>query len=203
MKKGLVVSIAAVFGVMMLAPSVMAGTLVEFKGGIGVDPVSTVARNPGGSATGNAVRNDVRGVQPGALPWVIRKFKAEVKDDGDIKAKGKGMSLAGGEATGTRGVVLTVQATLFCGAAAPPPASTAHSSDPVPLELDGDFKIKDTLDPLPPDPCDNPVLLIRVVELAEPPFFPPRPGLPLASLKMTTMMMTMTRLHRFPSKRWR
>ncbi len=171
MKKGLVVSIAAVFGVMMLAPSVMAGNLVEFKGGIGVDPVSKVVGNPGGSLIGDAVRNDVRGVEPGAVPWVIRDFKAKVKDNGRIKARGEGLVLAGSNGIGTRGRIRTVQATLFCG---PPPSSfTAHNSGAVTLEPNGGFRIRATLDPLPPDPCDNPVLLIRLVELADPTFFPP------------------------------
>ena len=49
-----------------------------------------------------------------------------------------------------------VFATLFCG------SDTPHNSGLHPLTADGDFKIKDTLTPPLPDPCNNPVLLIRV-----------------------------------------
>jgi hypothetical protein len=39
---------------------------------------------------------------------------------------------------------------------------TAHSTDPaVALEPDGDFRIDDVLDPAPPVPCTDAVLLIR------------------------------------------
>ncbi len=166
MKKGLVVSvvsIAVLFGVLMVAPSVITGTLVEFEGGIGVDPVSRAGGIPQG--------NDVRGVQPGAFPWVIREFEAEVEDNGNIEVEGKGLVLAGAKGSGTRGRVRTVQATLFCG---DPASATEHSSGAIILEPNGDFKIKDTLDNLPlPDPCARPVLLIRVVELAEPEELPP------------------------------
>ncbi len=162
MKKAFTVSIAVLFIVGAFAPSAMADDeLVEFKGGIGVDPVSSITDFPFEAATDLADRNAVRGVKPGGQPWVIRKFEAEVKDDGEIEAEGKGLVLAGGEGIGTRGGVTMVFATLFCGD--PSNTPSAHSSGAVTLEPDGDFEIEDTLDNLPlPDPCDNPVLLIRV-----------------------------------------
>ena len=160
MRKALIGSIAVLFIVGFFAPSVMADILVKFRGGIGVNPVSKVAGNPGGLATDDAVRNDVREVGPGGQPWVIRKFKANVHKDGDIKAKGKGLVLAGGEGIGTRGGVTMVAATLFCDD--PANTFTSHSSGAITLEPNGDFEIEDTLDNLPlPDPCDDPVLLIR------------------------------------------
>ncbi len=160
MKKALIGSIAVLFLVGLFAPLAMADdALVKFKGGIGVDPVSRITGFPSEAATGEADRNDVRGVKPGGQPWVISKFKANVEKDGEIKVNGKGLLLAGGEGIGTTGG-LSVFATLFCDD--PSDMFTSHSSGTVTLESDGDFKIKDTLDPVPPDPCDNPVLLIRV-----------------------------------------
>ena len=159
MTRALMVSMPVFFGLLLLAPSVRAGTLVEFEGGIGVDPVS---RADVVGITTVAVRNIVREVPPGAQPWVIERFKAKVKDDGRSKAEGKGLVQAGGNSIGTPGAVGMVGATLFCG-------TSPHSSDPVPLEPDGDFKIKDTLDPLPlEDPCVTPVLLIRAGSSAGP-----------------------------------
>ncbi len=113
----------------------------------------------------------VRGVEAAGFPWVIREFEAKVKDNGNFKVEGKGLVLAGANGFGTRGRVRTVQATLFCG---DPASATEHSSGAIILEPNGDFKVKDTLDNLPlPDPCARPVLLIRVVELAEPEELPP------------------------------
>ena len=144
MRHGSIAVISVVLGILILAPSAMAGTLVEFEGGIGVIPVVA-----GGGA------NVVRGVPPAGAPWVIRKFDAKVKENGDIRAEGKGLVLAGTNNIGTRGGVGMVAATLFCG------SDVAHSSGAHPLAADGDFKIRDTLSPTPPDPCNNPVLLIR------------------------------------------
>src|SRR5881628_3737979 len=152
MKQRSIGLISVVLGTMILAPSAMAGTLVEFEGGIGVIPVQRVTGN---AATGTADRNDVRGVQPGGAPWVIRRFEAKVKENGDIRAEGRGLILAGSDAIGTAGPVTMVAATVFCG------SDTPHNSGGHPLAADGDFKIKDTLSPTPPDPCTSPVLLIR------------------------------------------
>ena len=135
----------------------MADDELEWDRGIGVDPVSRV---DGSDPTGVAVRNVVRGVPPGGQPWVIRKFKAEVEEDGEIELKGKRLLVAGGPLLGTTAGVTTVFATLFCDT---PDSVTSHRSDPFRLESDGDFKFEGALMPPPPRPedCENPVLLIR------------------------------------------
>lgn len=125
--------------------------LAKFKGGIGVHAVSNVVVNPDGTITVN--RNIVRGVNPAGQIWVIRDLDAKVKVNGDIKVKGKGLILGGGNNIGTSGSGQQVHARLFCGA-------IAHDSGLVPLALNGDFEIDDVLSPLPPNPCNNPVLLI-------------------------------------------
>src|SRR5205809_6664220 len=132
---------------MSLPPPAMAGTLVEFEGGIGVIPVQRVTGN---AATGTADRNDVRGVQPGGAPWVIRGFEAKGKEDGDIRAEGRGLVLAGTYNIGTSGGVPTVLATLIC-----QDGTTLNNHDlaSFPLAADGDFKIPAPPPPSPPDPC--------------------------------------------------
>src|SRR5206468_1750954 len=172
MKQRSIGLISVVLGMMILAPSAMAGTLVEFEGGIGVitdsastaDVTATSTTPPPATQTGGLVVTNVgRGVSPGGAPWVIRRFEAKIKENGDIRAEGRGLVLAGTNNIGTSGGVPTVFATLFCQVAAgPPPTFSSHNSPAATLEADGDFKIRGTLSPTPPDPCTNPVLLIRI-----------------------------------------
>jgi hypothetical protein len=155
MNRAMSISVPVLFGVLMLAATVRAGTLVEFDGGISVIPVSRVSTGAAGDpAAGLPVSNIVHGVSPGGQPWVISRFRARVKDDGHITAEAKDLYLAGSNSIGTSTPVPNVVAALFCGSDVP------HSSGPAPFE-DGAFKINDTLSPLPPNPCPNPVLLIR------------------------------------------
>jgi len=157
-RRWLIGSMLVLPGVLMLAPSVSAGKLAEFEGGIGVIPVVA-----GGGA------NVVRGVSPGGTPWVINKFEAKVEEDGDIRVEGKGLVLAGGNNIGSPDGVTLVAATLFCQTSPGPPATfSAHSSGAHPLAADGDFKFKDTLSPVPPSPCTNPALLIRATSSSGP-----------------------------------
>jgi hypothetical protein len=134
-------------------------TLVQFKGGIGVHPVSNVAgtANADGSFP-NVTRNVVRGVNPAGQLWVIADFRAEVKVDGSIKIDGRGLLLAGGNAIGTNANA-RVFATLIC-EATPPFVERNTDAAGVPLEPNGDFRIDDILSPAP-NGCASPVLLIR------------------------------------------
>jgi hypothetical protein len=136
-------------------------SLVKFKGGIGVIPVSAGVVPAGTQPlTADSVnRNFVRGiVPPPGQPWVIADLRAEVKTDGSIKVRGRGLLLAG-NAPGTNANA-SVFATLICGAAAP---FTLLSTDPagVKLEANGDFSIEGGLDGMPPNPCLAAILLIR------------------------------------------
>ena len=133
-------------------------SLVKFKGGIGVIPVSSAAgvQNPDGTFP-NVNRNVVRGVNPPGQIWVIADLRANVKE-GRIKVKGKGLLLGGGNNIGGSANA-NVFATLICEAVAP---FTLRNTDlaGVPLEPNGDFRIDDVLTPAPAD-CASPVLLIR------------------------------------------
>jgi hypothetical protein len=158
MKKSLRIYILVVFlGAFFASPLLADDTLVKFKGGIAVIPVSS---GVGTAATATTVnRNIVRGVQPPGQIWRIEDLKAEVKVNGNIRVDGRGLLLAGGNGIGTN-ANQSVRARLFCGAA-------AHESTLVPLAVNGDFKIDDiltpvlpTVTPVPPNPCDSPALLI-------------------------------------------
>lgn len=116
-------------------------SLARFDGGIGATPLRS-----GGTA------NQVQGVNPGGVPWVITSLKANVQVDGQIRVDGRGLLFAGGNSIGRSGGV-SVRARLFCD-------TTAYDSGAVPLDSDGDFTIDGGLTPLPPINCANPVLLI-------------------------------------------
>jgi len=136
-------------------------TLVRFKGGIGVHAVSNVAGTANADGTfPNVTRNVVRGVNPAGQIWVIADLSAEVKDNGRVKVRGRGLLLGGGNNIGTNSDA-SVIATLICEAA--PGPFTLRNTDlaGVPLEANGDFRIDDVLTPAPPVDCASPVLLIR------------------------------------------
>jgi len=150
-------------------------TLFKFDGGIGSQPLRAAS-----------VGNTVDGVNPGGIPWVIKSLKVQITTGGRIKAKGKGLLLAGGDNTGSRGGPRQVVASLFCRNAPVAPAVTGtlqtvpYNSEFVDLDADGDFKIDslitNTSAAIPPLDCgdtiDNrPVLLIRTVAGT-----PPAPG---------------------------
>lgn len=160
------------FGIVYPLSAAADDSLVKFKGGIGVHPVSNVAGDAvviGGVTTfPNVTRNVVRGINPAGQIWVIADLRADVKADGlgSIKVRGKGLLLAGGNGIGGNANA-NVFATLICQVT--PTEFTFHSTDSddntpgmqgVALEPNGDFRIDGTLSPVPVD-CASPVLLIR------------------------------------------
>lgn len=147
----------------LVAPLAVANdSLVRFKGGIGVIPVSSGVAIPPTLATAATVesvnRNIVRTVQPPGQIWVIADLRADVTMDGRIKVRGRGLLLGGGNGIGTN-ANQSVFATLICEAAAPFVLRNTTQTG-VPLEANGDFRIDDVLTPAPAD-CASPVLLIR------------------------------------------
>ena len=132
--------------------------IARFDGGIGVIPVSSGAgpMNLDGTLP-NVKLNVVRGVNPGAGPWRIADLRADVHTDGRIKVRGHGLLLASSNSIG-QNANQNVFATLICEATAP---FVEHNTTfSVPLEPNGDFRIDDTLNPVPSG-CTSPVLLIR------------------------------------------
>jgi hypothetical protein len=125
-------------------------TTLRFQGGIGV--INVIGQN----ADSSVRLNVVRGVNPGA-PWVISTLSATITSDGHISVVGRGLLLSATDGIGTNAGA-SVHATLFCG----PGTSPAAFDEPgVPLDPAGNFKINDTLTPVPELPCQSPVLLIR------------------------------------------
>jgi hypothetical protein len=139
-------------------PSARAGDeILKFDGAVGVDPVGgfTSVITPDGTTAERVTINSVLGVPPGGRPWILRKFKASIKANGNVTAKGSGLLFSGGDQIGTRGGVTKVGLTLFCG-------GVAHSTAGVALDTQGNFSLKDEqFLTTPPNPCTSPVLLVR------------------------------------------
>jgi hypothetical protein len=131
--------------------------VAAFDGAIGVIPATNGAGAVNIDGTFPNVKvNVVRGVNPGAGPWRIADLRAEVDADGQITVRGRGLLLASGNGIGTNGGQ-SVFATLICEAAAP---FQEHNTAAVPLDINGNFRIEDTLTAVPAE-CASPVLLIR------------------------------------------
>src|SRR2546426_2885046 len=107
------------FGIVTPLSAVADDSLVKFKGGIGVIPVSSAAGALNADGTSpNVNRNVVRGVNPPGQLWRIADLRADVKADGSIKVRGRGLLLAGGNGIGGN-AGQSVRATLICEATAP------------------------------------------------------------------------------------
>jgi hypothetical protein len=134
-----------IFVMVAVAQSAPAQNLVRFSGGIGVIPTGST-------------NTTVRTVLAAGQIWRIQDLAADVKEDGRIRLDGRGLLLGSGNGVGSN-ANQSVFATLFCAN----DGNVSHSSTlaGVPLEVDGDFRIDDTLSPAPPNPCTSPVLLIR------------------------------------------
>jgi hypothetical protein len=146
------------------------GPLFRFDGSIGVQPFRSQAGVP--------VLNTVAGVNPGGTPWGMTRFEAIISATGEIHAVGKGVLLWGGDGIGTRAGPRQVILSLFCRgpivapAVAGPVLQNAFNSKTVPLDVDGDFRVRgsltDATGATPPLDCGNdednrPVLLVRAV----------------------------------------
>jgi len=139
--------IAIVFVLGAMAQSAVAQrNLVAFSGGIG-------------DITTGSTATSVQGVPAAGQIWVIRDLQAQVQVGGRIQVDGRGLLLGSGDAVGGNANA-SVFATLFC--ANDGDAQHSTSAAGVPLQVNGDFRIQDSLSPAPPDTCTSPILLIRV-----------------------------------------
>ena len=107
-------------------------------------------------------RNIVRGVQPAGQIWVIRKLEAEVKTKGKIEVEGEGLVLGGGNNVG-RATGQNVFATLICEVVQAPRLCFRCTARPSLASPRSQRELHHRRCPVAgaPDPCANPVLLIR------------------------------------------
>lgn len=112
-----------------------------------------------GVITAPGIQNPVAGIASGGLPWATTGGSARVNlANGDIGFRVEGLTLVGGNATGTPGPVSMVKGTLVCNAGKTEQAILDTPN--VPLNSEGDAEFAGNLGSMP-SPCNNPLFLVR------------------------------------------
>jgi hypothetical protein len=117
---------------------------------------SIVGSSPGGT---------VAGVNSAGAPWVVREGSASI-DGGGLQVQVSGLLLGPGapaNLVGTTGPVQLVAASVACGGSG---GTVAATTGAVPLSQVGDAQIQASI--MLPSPCTAPVVLVRIVNAANP-----------------------------------
>jgi len=97
----------------------------------------------------------LNGASAGGAPWVLTRGTARLGRDGDFRVRIRGLVIPTAPGNGTPGPVMTVSASLYCGA-----ATTATGTTPsVPISRSGDAEIAAQLSV--PAKCLAPSVLIH------------------------------------------
>jgi hypothetical protein len=94
------------------------------------------------------------GVHPGGLPWVVSRSRVEVRRDGRVEVRVRGLVIPTAPQNGTN-PVSNLAATVFCNGSA---VGTTHA---VPFSPAGNARIEDTLATPLPSPCLVPAVLLN------------------------------------------
>jgi hypothetical protein len=94
------------------------------------------------------------GVKPGGAPWVIRSGKAEVRREGRVEVRVRGLVIPTAPQNGTNPLP-GIAATVFCGGTA------VGTTKTVPFSPAGDARIEDRLGAALPSPCLVPAVLLN------------------------------------------
>ncbi|HEY7633020.1 MAG TPA: hypothetical protein VH817_20105 [Thermoleophilaceae bacterium] len=98
------------------------------------------------------------GVNPGGAPWVLDRGKVEIKAKGRLELRVRGLVIPNPPGDNTPGPVTTISASLFCGADTE--TAPADTSDQVPIDQDGDARIRDKSFTVPAT-CLAPIVLVH------------------------------------------
>ena len=125
---------------------------------------------------GSTPNVSIRGVVAGGAPWVVKNGKVQLKPNGGLRVRVKGLvigagALASGDPVpaaliGTVAGITTVHAALTCGGPGSGTPFTITPTDGVPISPDGDFEID--ADISIPSVCEQPIVLIRIGTPATP-----------------------------------
>jgi hypothetical protein len=167
-----IVRLLVVASVMVAAVAIYAGVAVGHDGGDrhgGNGGGDRHGARHGGEHRGNAVLDSslapslttdptFHGVAPGGAPWVINRGDVELKSKGRLELRVRGLVIPVAPGNGTPGPVMTISASLFCGAdSETAPADTTQS---VPIDRNGNARIEDRSFTVPPT-CLAPLILVH------------------------------------------
>jgi hypothetical protein len=96
-------------------------------------------------------------VAPGGVPWVLARGEVRIKDDGELDLEVRGLVIPPPTRPNDPDGVLTVSASLFCGADAN--TTPAATSGQVPLSRTGDAEIEERV--ALPASCLAPIVLVH------------------------------------------
>ena len=151
-KRALAALLAAAVAAFSLALAVGASGSGESGGGDGASPQlesSLAASMPGDP--------HFHGVAPGGLPWVLDRGEVRINDDGlDLRVEGLVIPRPAGD--GTPGGVMTISASLYCGADTD--TAAADTTRQVRISRAGDARIRDRGFDVPAT-CLAPVVLVH------------------------------------------
>jgi hypothetical protein len=97
----------------------------------------------------------LHGVAAGAAPWVLRSGEAQLRRDGRLAVRIRGLVIPVAPANGTPGAVMTVSASLYCGDDTMAAGTTAS----FPISRSGNARIAGQL--TLPVKCQVPALLVH------------------------------------------
>jgi hypothetical protein len=97
----------------------------------------------------------LNGVNPGGAPWVLRQGEVRLRHDGRLRVRIRGLVIPTAPSNGTPGPVMTVNASLYCGASTTAVGTTM--SVPISRRGNADLAGRMTL----PGKCLAPTVLIH------------------------------------------
>jgi hypothetical protein len=98
------------------------------------------------------------GVTPGAAPWVLRSGAVELRGNGRLELRVRGLVIPNPPGDGTPGPVNTISASLYCGADSD--TTAADTRQQVPIDRRGNARIEDRSFDVPAT-CLAPVILVH------------------------------------------
>jgi hypothetical protein len=98
------------------------------------------------------------GVAPGGAPWALRSGEVQVKRNGRLELRVRGLVIPGAPGNGTPGPVTTISASLYCGADAD--TTPADTTQQVPISPAGNARIRDRSFNVP-STCLAPIVLVH------------------------------------------
>lgn len=97
----------------------------------------------------------LNGANAGGAPWVLRRGEARLRADGRFDVRFRGLVIPVAPGNGTPGPVVTVTASLYCGASTMATGTTPAA----PISRDGDATLEGTV--IVPAKCLAPTVLVH------------------------------------------